>query len=156
MVIFGELWWHLTIFRDKTMSSIMICHDISWFVMISHQPIQRGSVAWIWTKNTCWLEESFLECNHLAYMLSKKSSICYQCLAATILLSCEFLSSLNFFYRHTESDAYKPDVHICTGGLKKCLPCAPWCIICFGGAQIATMQLGCPQDSPVPLWWCTM
>ncbi len=41
-VIFGDFWWHLMIFRDKTTSSVMICHDISWSVMISHQPIQRG------------------------------------------------------------------------------------------------------------------
>ncbi len=42
MVIFGNIWWHFTIFRDKTMSFIMICHDISRIVMTCRQLIQRG------------------------------------------------------------------------------------------------------------------
>ena len=43
MVIFGNIWWHLMIFHDKSMSFIMIYHDKSWIVMTCHQPIQGGA-----------------------------------------------------------------------------------------------------------------
>ncbi len=40
------------IFRDKTKSFIIICHDMSWIVIVltCHQPIQRGNEVFLSTK----------------------------------------------------------------------------------------------------------